>query len=457
MLKLHQHFFRTSLIFSFITFIIALIVSYYFIKNNQEKAIIGKLSSAVKVATINKSIDINYLKTIAKELNLRATLIDKKGVVLYDSLYNKDKMENHLKRPEIQEAKLNGMGSSIRYSTTLKRDLIYVAKKIPQGYLRFAAFLESIQNVVYKVVLEVAIFLIVLILIIFYISSKINIKITNDSKRIKEALNSLLNKDFSIYLSNLECCKEFNDIGKRIEKVAKKLKKREKQKSRYTKRLKDITKRQSDIISAISHEFKNPVAAIVGYAQTINDTPDLNSELKKKFLTKIEDNAAKISNMIDTLALSINLENNAIALTLNRFNLKDVAISSKDTLLQKYKNRDIELDCSDIFVTADKNMFENIFINLLDNALKYSEDKVILKCKNGLVEVIDYGIGIEPQDIEKIKEKFYRVNEVSWNNSIGVGLYIVDYILKLHNLSLDIKSDNNRTVFSFDINKIVSN
>ncbi len=455
MLKLHQYFLRTSIIFSIASFVVALLFSYYFVKKSKLDSALTKLNSAIEVTTLSRDLNSSYLKKISKELNIRATLINSRGVAQYDTLYNKEKMENHLNRPEILEAKRVGYGSSVRYSTTLKRDLIYIAKKIPQGYLRFATYLESVTSSVYQIMYKITLFILTLIFIIFYLSSKINSKIANGSSEIKDALESMLNKDYTISLSNLDCCKEFNTIGKRVEKVAKKLKKRERQKSRYTKRLKEITKRQGDIISAISHEFKNPVAAIVGYSQTIKDTPNLNDTLKSKFLTKIENNASKISNMIDTLALSINLENNSIAVTYSEFNLSDVAKSAKDILQQKYRDREIILECKDLFVKADKNMFENIFINLTENALKYSEDEVTIKCNKDCVEIIDYGIGIDSEDINKIKDKFYRVDGISWNNSIGVGLFIVDYILKLHNLELDIKSDKKETNFSFYIDKIL--
>ncbi len=455
MLKLHQYFLRTSIIFSIASFVVALLFSYYFVKKSKLDSALTKLNSAIVVTTLSRDLNSSYLKKISKELNIRATLINRRGVVQYDTLYNKEKMENHLNRPEILEAKRVGYGSSVRYSTTLKRDSIYIAKKIPQGYLRFATYLESVTSSVYQIMYKITLFILTLIFIIFYLSSKINSKIANGSSEIKDALESMLNKDYTISLSNLDCCKEFNTIGKRVEKVAKKLKKRERQKSRYTKRLKEITKRQGDIISAISHEFKNPVAAIVGYSQTIKDTPNLNDTLKSKFLTKIENNASKISNMIDTLALSINLENNSIAVTYSEFNLSDVAKSAKDILQQKYRDREIILECKDIFVKADKNMFENIFINLTENALKYSEDEVTIKCNKDCVEIIDCGIGIDSEDINKIKDKFYRVDGISWNNSIGVGLFIVDYILKIHNLELDIQSDKKETNFSFNIDKIL--
>ena len=457
MLKLHQQFFRVSLIFIILAFITASIFSYFFVRNCRIDSTIDRLSSVLNTIKIYKNYNIESLKELSKAVNARVTFIDNSGKVLFDSSYNKDKMDNHLNRIEITEAKNNKYGHSLRYSITLKKYLIYVAKKVEGGYLRLSEPLSAIKASVYRVVLEVVIILALFLIILFYFSNKMSFNISKDTKLIDEALEYMLNRDFSIYLSNINCCKEFAKIAKKIEKVAKRLKKREKQKSKYTKKLKEITKRQSDIISAISHEFKNPVAAIVGYSQTLKDTPNLNESLKSRFLEKIENSAIKISNMIDTLSLSIKLENQSISLNIEEFNLTDIAYEAKDILEQKYKNRDIILECENVVVKGDRNMFENVFINLIENALKYSEDEVVIKCNNQKVEIIDYGIGIDSKDIKKIKEKFYRADGISWNNSIGVGLYIVDYILKLHNLELKIKSDEKETVFSFNIKDIVAN
>jgi len=455
MLKLHQQFFRTSLLFIIVAFILTTIASYFYIEKSKIDSTIANLRSSLNVATLNRDIDINYIKKLSKITAARATYINSEGKVIYDTKHNVESIDNHLNRPEIQEAKVKGSGASVRYSRTLKRDLIYVAKLIDGDFIRLSTPLATINGAVYKIVIKIVSFLALFLLALFYFSSRLNSKIARDSYEIDTTLNAMLKKDFSIYLSSVSCCKEFANIAKKIEKVAKRLKKREKQKTRYTKRLKEITKRQGDIISAISHEFKNPVAAIVGYSQTLKETANLNEDLKSKFLEKIENNANKISNMIDTLALSIKLENDSIALNISKFNLSDIVKEAKEILSQKYKGRVIKLECQDIFVNADRNMFENLFINLIENALKYSEEKVIVRFNSQKVEVVDYGIGIDEKDIKKIKEKFYRVDGISWNNSIGVGLYIVEYILKLHKLELNIKSDKKETIFSFNVENIV--
>jgi signal transduction histidine kinase len=456
MLKLHQFFFRTSVVFVVVVLVVASIFGFFIIKSYEIDSTIKNLKRSLDLTTINSKIDNNYLKNIAKKGKFRVTYIDKNGKVLFDSMNNINSMDNHKNRPEIIASKIAKYGVAIRDSKTVKKELVYVAKSFNGKYLRFSKLLSNIYSKVYYLVSYLILFFITILGALFYFSTIINKKIAQDSKKIDEALESMLNKEFSIYLEDVNCCQEFKNIAKKIAKVAKKLKKREKQKRKYTKRLKEITKRQGDIISAISHEFKNPVAAIVGYAQTLQDTPNLNENLKSKFLEKIESNATKISNMIDTLALSIKLENQSIALNKEEFNLSSVAKSAKEILEQKYKNRDIILNCEDIVVNADKGMFESVFINLIENALKYSDDEVVVNCNQDRVEIIDKGIGIDKSDIEKIKQKFYRADGISWNNSIGVGLYIVDYILKLHNIELEIKSDEDNTVFSFSLDGLVN-
>ncbi len=274
-------------------------------------------------------------------------------------------------------------------------------------------------------------------------SIKFNKKILDDVDVVKKSLKSIVHKDYNIAYLTTTCCKEFDEISDSVKYLSKKLQKREKQKQNYTKKLKSITKKQSDVISAISHEFKNPVAAIIGYAQTVREDDAISRDMRVKFLEKVLNNANKISNMIDRLSLAMKLENENIALKKTTFLLKPLFLDVRDTMLQKYKDRDIviELESEDIEITFDKTMFENLLINLVENALKYSEDEVVIRATKDRVEVIDRGIGIEKEDLDRLTDKFFRVETLSWDNSIGVGLYIVKYILKLHELELYIESE----------------
>ena len=86
-------------------------------------------------------------------------------------------------------------------------------------------------------------------------------------------------------------------------------------------------------------------------------------------------------------------------------------------------------------------MIEMVIVNLLDNAMKYSSDDVTIKLGKKRLSVKDKGIGISEDDLANIQTKFYRVDKNSWDNSMGLGLAIVNYILNLHDKRLDIKSE----------------
>jgi signal transduction histidine kinase len=294
------------------------------------------------------------------------------------------------------------------------------------------------------------------ILFAFWIALRINKNITNDLGRIKISLDNLLNKKYEVDFEGVSCCKEFESISKQIDKVSKKLEKRDRQKAKYTKNLKLLSKKQGDIISAISHEFKNPVAAIMGYTQTVQEDPDLSPQIRDRFLEKVTKNAQKITSMIDRLSLAVKLENDSFAPKFSRFKLRSLTEDVKETLLQKYPNREIVLDIEDIMLDADRGMFDNLLTNLLENALKYSEDEVVVKTNAGKLEIIDKGIGIQEEYIANITKRFFRVNSLSWDNSIGVGLYIVKYILKLHDSYLEIESKpNSGSKFWFELSHLV--
>jgi len=101
---------------------------------------------------------------------------------------------------------------------------------------------------------------------------------------------------------------------------------------------------------------------------------------------------------------------------------------------------------------------EMTVINLIDNALKYSEDDVEVVLNEKEFCVIDKGDGIPEKEIDEITKKFYRINKNSWDNSMGLGLAIVSYILKLHNSHLHISSEVGKgTKICFHIPSFFSN
>ncbi|NPA87501.1 sensor histidine kinase [Caminibacter pacificus] len=249
----------------------------------------------------------------------------------------------------------------------------------------------------------------------------------------EKILNYLKSKLFSKELQQLENLKEEN------RKLKKELKKQ-----------KIMNSFKDEVISAISHEFKNPISIINGYIETILES-NLPPQTQQKFLNKIQKNTTRLSELIDRLYLITKLENKKLKPSFSTFRL-DLLI--KD-LIQSFDEERISLNLTPTTITADKKLIEIVLSNLISNALKYSKKEITINLNEKYLEVIDKGLGIDKQNIEMIKQKFFRIAKNDWDNSLGLGLAIVEHILKLHHTHLEIESEKGKgSKFYFDITSL---
>ena len=441
MLKLSRIFFTHLLVLLASLFLLISIFTYFIFKTIE----IDNFASALKKEAIlvemllghNPPSDA-FVKMLDQKIGDRITLIDPKGRVIAESRYDKKRMENHLSRPEIQEALHRGWGQSVRHSATLHQDFLYVAKKSDDLIVRLAHPLARIEQAFFTIWLEfLALFgaFSALALLASYILSA---KMDRQMKKIVEYLNALSHKVYDYPLS-VGFAKEFHTIAKHLKKLSSKLAKREAKKEKFTKKIKQISRQRNELIEAVSHEFKNPVAIIHGYAETLVNEPDMPVALRQRFIQKIYDASNKITSMIDRLALAMKFESGNLEPKKSRFDMCEVAKEVVELLQQRYPKRTIKLRCEPSIVEADRAMIEVAMSNLLDNALKYSELSVEVRVENGRFCVQDRGMGIKEEELNKITKKFYRIKK-SWDNSMGLGLFIVGYILKLHGSRLEIES-----------------
>ena len=458
MLKLHRYFLYNFLGLYIATLLVTSVVSYFALKSiileNSKKELIDIINIIDQNLPNIQNIS-QFIKNIHTVSEKRITIVDDKGNVVAETNYDKLKMENHLKRVEILQAKESTYGSSIRESATLHHQFLYVAKYIKYKdtyrYIRVAQNLNVLEEEFYSIYIKIILVYAVFILIALFITNKISKRVNYDIDQIAVYLNEISNKNYKAIVKT-KYFHEFLHISLLLKNLVKKLANREKKKRKNEAKLRLINKQRNDILSAISHEFKNPVAAIMGYTETIRDDEDINIQIRNKFLDKILSNAKKISTMIDRLALSIKLENNDLSITATEFDIYDMCVDTANNLKAKYKERDIDLNIEHCKVFADKTMIELVLINLVDNALKYSEDNVEIKISDCVLSVNDHGVGFDSSEIDKITSKFYRVKTNSWDNSMGLGLAIVSFILKLHNTELIIKSEPNvGSSFGFDL------
>lgn len=456
MLRFQQIIFRKFLTLFIVLFIAVGAIVYFWVKElYTNEAKISLLHNIEIIAiSINKSTNLDNLALdIKKTLNTRLTVISKDGDILCESHKDKSTMDNHRYRDEVIQSDENNYGFKIRRSDTIKEDLLYVVKKYTINkqtmYIRLAKELKSVTSQIITLGFEILSIVAIFFISIFVVAYKINIQIQDETKKILNFLKALTKKKKDNYI-NSDFSQEFSVITQLLTKVSKILIKQDKQKDKYTSKLKASNTQKDDIISAISHEFKNPIAVINGYSQTLLEDDNINKKIQHKFLTKIYNNGERLNELIDTLRLSTKLDNSQQKLTLRDVNIYKLTKETVDTLRHTYKTKEVKIDASkDITIKADEALINIVLTNLIENAFKYSEDEVHVKIDNKRIDVIDTGIGIKEKDLDKITEKFYRVTGNTWNNSLGLGLFLVNNILELHHFKLEIRSvENEGSTFS---------
>jgi len=432
------------------------IIVYYWSKDLYISQTKDSLLTNIEIISfeLNKDTNLDNLATkVKKSLDLRLTIIDSTGKVIAESHKNKSEMDNHRYRDEILQADTEPFGYKVRYSNTIHKNLLYVAKKYDFNdsyiYIRLSKELKNIDKEISFLGLNIFIVLAIFFVLIFIITYKISKNIEIETLKIVSFLKSLTKKEKSTYISSTFSL-EFAQITNLLTKVAQIIVKKEKRKLKYTNKLQISNQQKDDIISAISHEFKNPIAVINGYSQTLLDDEDINPNIRKKFLTKIYKNGTKLSDLIDTLRLSLKLDSGKQSTNFTSINIYEIIEDCAENMKINYPKRLVLINGDkNLSIKVDASLFSVLITNLIENAIKYSEDDVYVNFNEYGLEVIDSGIGISEKDLKNITEKFYRVHENSWNNSLGLGLFIVNNIINLHNFKLNIKSvENEGSTFS---------
>ncbi|MCT7494516.1 sensor histidine kinase [Aliarcobacter cryaerophilus] len=449
MLKIHQLFLRTYLAIFVAILITVTLSTYFWAKNlylNQvEKNLIQNIDILSVILEDTKDINSikDIIKDLSKKLSLRISIINENGEVVAESHKNIEDIKNHSNRVEIIEARNIGLGKDTRVSETLNKDLIYIAKKVSFNeeiyYLRMADYTNKITDNFKKLTFEIFIYISFFLIIAFISTYFISIKIQRETDSILYFLKEITNKKKPIFLQS-NYTFEFYKIAKLLNKVAKKISKKDEIKAKHTAKLTLANRQKDDIISAISHEFKNPIAIISGYSQTLIEDENLSQTLKIKFLNKILSNSNKMSQIVDKLRLTLKLQDNNHKLILNKVSIKKIVENSISDLKIKYKNREIKVLGVDKEINADEILIGIAISNLIENALKYSQEDVIIEINENSISITDKGIGISQENLENIFKKYYRATSNNWNNSLGLGLFIVKSILNVHNFKLEINS-----------------
>lgn len=217
--------------------------------------------------------------------------------------------------------------------------------------------------------------------------------------------------------------------------------------NRMIQRLQESMEKQKQFVSDASHELKTPLTVIMSYANFLRRHGTENKEMAAEAIEAIHSEATRMKKMTETFLDLANLEKEDV-LELNEVNLVSLCQSILKQLKDVYKREIIfHYEMNSVIIRADELKIKQAIIILLDNAMKYSNEKIdVFLEKNkyhAIIRVKDYGIGIPQEEINNIFERFYRVDKARSRETggTGLGLHIAKSIMKLHKGEINITSN----------------
>lgn len=509
----------------------------------------------------------------------RVTFIEKDGTVIGDSESDPHTMNNHMDREEIRAAAAGGVGSAIRYSATLDKNMLYIAAPVQagnlfDGYIRLSMSLEAVEVGVRNAWTVMGISLLILFLVAAVVSYRVASGLTKPLEHITVVANRISRLDYGARV-RLERRDEIGELGKAIDNMADSLEKqlkiirdnedllqsvlanmtggmlmvnslgnvalvnrfaeevlgvsskrltgksyhelkrhyeltkllgeglRRKERIHDEQTLYDpeprliqidgvpmfedddtyrgmlfliqdisnirrLEKMRSEFVANVSHELKTPIAAVKGFAETLLGGGVQDEQTSRAFLQIIYDESERLNRLIgDILELS-KIESKRSPLNFSPIHLQPFFDTIREMLNSSAAKKNITMDMNvpeEMFMEADEDRLRQIFVNLISNAVNYTQDggKVRLTVEekvseNGeeriLFHVRDTGMGIPKKDLPRIFERFYRVDKARSRSSggTGLGLSIVKHLVDLHRGTVTVESEVNiGTTFTVDL------
>ena len=502
------------------------------------------------------------LPRISQISRSRVTLVDAKGIVFADSEKDIAGLENHLYRPEIQSARLRGKGKSVRYSSTLGVDMLYVAvviqdgKKV-NGYVRLARPLHDVQSAVEQVYQSIFLAMMIgamlsLLVALFFawrlsapirmmeeftqrlrqgfpvgalrmqtsdetrtLADNINylveelqdkIRLANEEKgKLMTALTSInegvliLNREeriefLSPSLAGILSGQYVDFIGKtlleafrnvELQKAYQGFKSTKSGLSREialggadpvimrvslsevqglpdeektmivfhdVTRLKKLERIRTDFVANVTHEIRTPLTAVIGYLETLQAGALENPEDAKRFIDIMLKQARRLNRLVEDLMTISRIELGEVLLHIeglslsevmeNVISLLDARAAAKKIKIQNRLPRNLPQ------IKADRDRLIQVLVNVLDNAVKFTPDGGLItldaeeKAENVVLTISDTGIGIPREEIQRLGERFYRVDKTRSRElgGTGLGLSIVKHLMIAHGGKMEIES-----------------
>ena len=225
--------------------------------------------------------------------------------------------------------------------------------------------------------------------------------------------------------------------------------------NRMAEELENTEMLRGDFVNNFSHEFKTPIVSIAGLAKLVNKG-DIDDEQRSQYLNAIESESLRLADMATNVLNLTKVENQTILSDITEYNLSEQIRSCVLLLENKWTQKDIELSLNfdEINIEGNEELLKQIWINLVDNAIKFSPrgGTVTVEIEQDseyvTVRVKNTGSEISESDRRKIWNKFYQADKSHTTEGNGIGLAIVKRIVELHGGAVDVESQSGPVCFS---------
>ena len=388
--------------------------------------------------------------------NLRITIIDFSGKVLYDSeVADLQNIENHSTRKEVVQAMEKGSGYEVSRRSVLTGGVyFYSAKKYENYIIRLAVPYHSSQVSNFKIT-SLYIFITVLILITFIVVFyNVMHHLGENINRLNDFVTKAEREDVTDYpgeevekfpFSN----DEVGEISRHVVQIYYRLQKTKQalvaEQQRVLKQQEEQERIKRQLTYNIAHELKTPVSSIQGYLETIINNKNVTPEILEKFIDKCYQQSTRLSSLLHDISTLTRIDEAPGLVSKEQVNLselivnilEDAAISLKEKNIRVHNNTaSLSLIC-----VGSQSLLYSVFRNLVDNTVAYAGEDIdiYIDCNmdNPQFYIFSYrdnGIGIPQEHLERIFERFYRIDKGRSRKvgGTGLGLSIVKNAILLH-------------------------
>lgn len=405
------------------------------------------------VDSIDETVD-GFTRNIPHP-ELRVTIIDNVGKVIYDNNTHAETSENHNDRSEVRMARFQGKGYAIRSSGSTGKQYFYSATDFDGYIYRSALPFDLYTSRLLRINRDFIYFIIAMIIIFFIVLSRFTFSIGETISKLKEFAGEVEkgNMPESDYDFPND---ELGDISKNVISLYHKQQEAKEEEGRVKRQL----------TQNVAHELKTPVSSIQGYLETIISNPDMSAGQMKHFLDRCYSQSSRLTDLLRDISV-LNRLDEAKGL----FDLSEISLYSLLTEIERECSKEMEEKriTSEIKLPLDSTLFGNhsllysIFRNLFDNSIAYAGEGSHIKVECYRKDSVYYyfsfsdnGIGIAGEHLERIFDRFYRIDKGRSRKSggTGLGLAIVRNGVVFHRGQISAKSNPGKGVtFLFTLKK----